>query len=165
MKINTFLPFLLFLFIVLGCGGNYRPDGETATSGSSSQIETVPPVFNVSNLVGKSPAEADKVLGSPLEAWTTKEDSKRQMRDYSKTADNPQFLVSFYNNRIEALTYFFDSPVVSDDTAFRLLGLDLGNRKPDSNTGASRIYNNFKIKGSSADIVVASEWIKITFKK
>jgi hypothetical protein len=127
MKVLSFFVLVLALS-GFGCSFANKSAYLSNRDASKSNIE-VKPVFDASALIGKNPAEVDRVLGSPTDSWTMRSypNGEGKMRVY---ALGEETTVEFHEDQIATLVIFFSQKNVDPETAYRLVGLDLAKPKP-----------------------------------
>lgn len=165
-KNNVNLLFAILILFIIGCVCS-KQNNDTSSTDSKTKVEnldSIKPVFDVNDLIGKNPKQADKVLGKPVDAFNMRSDASRLLREYNY---GESLTLQFYKNRLERLVFFYGSEQKNPEIAFRWCGLKLNGLKPDANpkVGAdeSQIYNNFLIKNKPVKVVFNENFISFDF--
>jgi len=147
---KTFLPFAIFLFVILSCGGNKlpeptqpKPTAQTSPitqNTPSPQKSEIKPLIDFFSLANKSATELEKIYGKPSLVDTKSVQFKDgEFRIYNKSGK--RFLqVDYFKGK--AVAFYLDIPeesqTKSPEEALKLCGLDL--RVADAQTEASGFW-------------------------
>jgi hypothetical protein len=138
---NLIPVFLLWLGLVLACANSGHQFNSQQPANLDSQAARQPaanPVVDIPRLMGKSPAELDKVLGKPAAVTRITDDPDLmpgEYRDYkveNSTGNVTQegLMVRFYKG--QAVHFTFDLPVPTDtpEEALAVAGIDVKGAAP-----------------------------------
>lgn len=133
---NLLLVFLIWLGVVLACAdsGNNLNSQQPATSNSQAPGQpATKPVVDIPRLMGRSPAELDKVLGKPAAVTKITDDPDMmpgEYRDYkientTGSVTQEGLMVRFYRGQAIHFTLDLPTPTDTPEEALLAAGIDV----------------------------------------
>ncbi|HEX7318608.1 MAG TPA: hypothetical protein VF297_32165 [Pyrinomonadaceae bacterium] len=133
---NLIFLFTIWLGLILGCAntGNQSDSQRSVNSNSGKPSQpAIKSVVDIPQLVGRAPAELDKVLGKPVAVTKITNDPEMmpgEYRDYkieNTTGNVTQegLMVRFYQGQAIHFTFDLPSPADTPEEALLMAGIDV----------------------------------------